>query len=51
MLYLKNLVYHPTACPNAILKNVNLELPSQQMGLIVGRSGSGKSTLLEILAG
>jgi len=51
MLYLKNLVYHPTACPNAILKNINLELPSQQMGLIVGRSGSGKSTLLEILAG
>ena len=51
MLYLKNLVYHPTACPNPILKNINLELPSQQMGLIVGRSGSGKSTLLEILAG
>ena len=36
MLYLKNLVYHPTACPNPILKNINLELPSQQMGLIVG---------------
>lgn len=51
MLYLRNLVYHPTACPTAILKNINLELASQQMGLIVGRSGSGKSTLLEILAG
>ncbi|MCU0547411.1 MAG: energy-coupling factor ABC transporter ATP-binding protein [Oscillatoriaceae cyanobacterium Prado104] len=51
MLYLKNLVYHPTACSHPILKNINLELPTQQMGLIVGRSGSGKSTLLEILAG
>ncbi|MDF0551581.1 ABC transporter ATP-binding protein [Kamptonema sp. UHCC 0994] len=51
MLYLRNLVYHPTVCPEAILKNINLELSPQQMGLIVGRSGSGKSTLLEILAG
>jgi energy-coupling factor transport system ATP-binding protein len=51
MLYLKNLVYHPPSCPSAILKNINLELAPQQMGLVVGRSGSGKSTLLEILAG
>ncbi|OCR02514.1 lytic murein transglycosylase [Oscillatoriales cyanobacterium USR001] len=51
MLYLRNLIYHPTVCPEAILKNINLDLPSQKLGLIVGRSGSGKSTLLEILAG
>jgi energy-coupling factor transport system ATP-binding protein len=51
MLYLRNLIYHPAVCTAAILKNINLELPSQQLGLIVGRSGSGKSTLLEILAG
>ena len=51
MLYLKNILYHPAASPVPILKNVNLELAPQQMGLIVGRSGSGKSTLLEILAG
>lgn len=51
MLYLKDLVYHPTATPIAILKSINLELAPQQMGLIVGPSGSGKSTLLEILAG
>ncbi len=51
MLYLRNLIYHPAVCTTAILKNINLELPSQQLGLIVGRSGSGKSTLLEILAG
>lgn len=51
MLYLKDLVYHPAAAPSAILKSINLELGSQQMGVIVGPSGSGKSTLLEILAG
>ncbi|EAW37536.1 ABC transporter ATP-binding protein [Lyngbya sp. PCC 8106] len=51
MLYLKNILYHPPATPVPILKDINLELAPQQMGLIVGRSGSGKSTLLEILAG
>jgi energy-coupling factor transport system ATP-binding protein len=51
MLYLRNLTYHPTACPTAILKSINLELPPKQLGLIIGPSGSGKSTLLEILSG
>jgi energy-coupling factor transport system ATP-binding protein len=51
MLKLKNLSYHPPASDQPILKNLNLELPSQQLGLIIGSSGSGKSTLLEILAG
>ncbi len=51
MLYLRNLIYHPTACPTAILKSINLELESKQLGLIIGPSGSGKSTLLEILSG
>lgn len=51
MLYLRNLTYHPTACPTAILKSINLELPPQQLGLVIGPSGSGKSTLLEILSG
>lgn len=51
MLYLRNLNYHPTACPNAILKTINLDLAPQQLGLIIGPSGSGKSTLLEILSG
>jgi energy-coupling factor transport system ATP-binding protein len=51
MLYLRNLIYHPTASPTAILKSINLELPPQQLGLIIGPSGSGKSTLLEILSG
>ncbi len=51
MLYLRNLTYHPTACPNPILNSINLDLESQQLGLIIGPSGSGKSTLLEILSG
>lgn len=51
MLYLKNLTYHPPATPTPILKNINLELAPQQLGLVIGPSGSGKSTLLEILAG
>lgn len=51
MLRFKHLIYHPTATPSAILKQVSLELPSQQLGLVIGPSGSGKSTLLEIAAG
>ncbi len=51
MLKLKHLSYHPPASDRAILQDLNLELPPQQLGLIIGSSGSGKSTLLEILAG
>jgi energy-coupling factor transport system ATP-binding protein len=51
MLYLKNLIYHPPATPTPILKEINLELAPQELGLIIGPSGSGKTTLLEILAG
>lgn len=51
MLRLQNLTYHPAATPQPILNNINLELPAQQLGLIVGASGSGKTTILEILAG
>ncbi|MEA5581508.1 energy-coupling factor ABC transporter ATP-binding protein [Nodularia harveyana UHCC-0300] len=51
MLTLRNLTYHPTASPTAILKSINLELVPQQLGMIIGPSGSGKSTLLELLSG
>jgi energy-coupling factor transport system ATP-binding protein len=51
MLYLRDLRYHPTAVAQPILKNINLDMAPQQLGVIVGPSGSGKSTLLEILAG
>ncbi len=51
MLKLKHLSYHPPATEQSILKDLNLELAPQQLGLIIGPSGSGKSTLLEILSG
>lgn len=51
MLHLRNLIYHPTATENSILKSINLDLAPQKLGLIIGPSGSGKSTLLEILSG
>jgi energy-coupling factor transport system ATP-binding protein len=51
MLYLRDLSYHPTAVSQPILKNINLDMAPQQLGVIIGPSGSGKSTLLEILAG
>lgn len=51
MLNLHNLLYHPASTPRPILKAINLELASKELGLIVGPSGSGKTTLLEILSG
>jgi energy-coupling factor transport system ATP-binding protein len=51
MLTLQNLSYHPPATPVPILKNINLELGSKELGVIIGVSGSGKTTLLEILSG
>lgn len=51
MLHIKDLVYHPAVAAEPILRQVNLTLAPQQLGLVVGPSGSGKSTLLEILAG
>ncbi len=51
MLTLQNVGYHPPSTPHPILQGINLELPRQKLGIIVGSSGSGKTTLLEILAG
>lgn len=51
MLYLKNIAYHPPASTQPIIKDLNLQLEAQSLGLIVGVSGAGKTTLLEILAG
>ena len=51
MLNLKDIVYHPPASAEPILKSIALELGFNQLGVIVGPSGSGKTTLLEILAG
>jgi energy-coupling factor transport system ATP-binding protein len=51
MLCLNDVCYHPPATLNPILKDINLQLAPQQLGLIIGPSGSGKTTLLEILSG
>ncbi|MEY2985685.1 MAG: hypothetical protein RLZZ568_2302 [Cyanobacteriota bacterium] len=51
MLYLNDVSYHPPATLQPILKDINLQLAPQELGLIIGPSGSGKTTLLEILAG
>lgn len=51
MLYLRGVGYHPAVTQTPILKEINLELAPQALGLIIGPSGSGKTTLLEILAG
>lgn len=51
MLNIRDLVYHPASTPQPILKDLNLELGPQELGLVIGPSGSGKTTLLEILAG
>jgi len=48
---IRHLSYHPTATPQPILRDVNLDLAMGELGLIVGTSGSGKTTLLEIVAG
>ena len=37
--------------PTALLTDLSLELPANQLGLIYGRSGAGKTTLLQLLAG
>ena len=37
--------------PTALLTDVSLQLPANQLGLIYGRSGAGKTTLLQLLAG
>ncbi len=51
MLHLRQVGYHPPASPTPILKDINLQLAPQELGLIIGPSGSGKTTLLEILSG
>ncbi len=51
MLKLTNIAYHPLGTPQPILRDICLELPPQQLGVIIGTSGAGKSTLLEILSG
>lgn len=47
----RNLTYHPPGTDTPLLDGISMDLPSNSLGLIVGRSGSGKTTLLQCLAG
>lgn len=46
-----NVVYAQNGQLTTALKDVNLSLPSGQIGAIIGPSGCGKSTLLSVVAG
>ncbi|MBB5439266.1 ATP-binding cassette subfamily B protein [Pedobacter sp. AK017] len=48
-LLIKNLVFHYNTNAPAILKKINLSIPSGKVTAIVGDSGSGKTTLLKLL--
>ncbi|KAL0041839.1 hypothetical protein WJX79_006189 [Trebouxia sp. C0005] len=50
-LMVENVCYHPAGSPTALLTDLSLQLPANQLGLIYGRSGAGKTTLLQLLAG
>ncbi|GIM03571.1 hypothetical protein Vretimale_8313 [Volvox reticuliferus] len=43
--------FHPPGSEKPLLENINMTLPANSLGLVMGRSGSGKTTLLQVLAG
>ncbi|KAG2451234.1 hypothetical protein HYH02_003841 [Chlamydomonas schloesseri] len=47
----EGLTFHPPGAERPLLQDINLTLPANSLGLVMGRSGSGKTTLLQVLAG
>ena len=47
----RGLTWRPMGRREAVLRDLDLDLPAGQRVLLVGPSGSGKSTLLRALAG
>eukprot|EP00877_Chromochloris_zofingiensis_P008482 jgi/Chrzof1/3888/Cz13g12070.t1 len=50
-ILVQDLTFHPPGADTPLIEGVNLSLPANKLGLIIGRSGSGKTTLLQLLAG
>ncbi|MEW5307681.1 MAG: hypothetical protein WDW36_010059 [Sanguina aurantia] len=48
---LSDVTFHPAGVERPLLNKVNMLLPANRLGLVMGRSGSGKTTLLQLLAG
>jgi len=48
---IRDLLFHPPGVDAPLLNNINMDVPPNSLGLIIGRSGSGKTTLLQVLAG
>ncbi len=48
-LYISNLSFRYLGSEQRVLKNLNLQIPSNKITAIVGTSGSGKTTLMKLL--
>ncbi|RTK92320.1 MAG: ATP-binding cassette domain-containing protein [Rickettsiales bacterium] len=51
MLKLQNIIKTFAQLPEAILKNINLQIDANDYCIILGSNGSGKSTLFKIISG
>ena len=51
MLKLENIIKTFAQLPEAILKNINLQIDENDYCIILGSNGSGKSTLFKIISG
>ncbi|MEB3275898.1 MAG: ABC transporter ATP-binding protein [Cyanobacteriota bacterium] len=51
MLELEGIRYQSATAAEPVLRGIDLQLASGQLGLVAGRSGCGKTTLLEVISG
>lgn len=51
VLTVKGVWYQPAGCESPLLRDIDMTIPPNSLGLVYGRSGSGKTTLLQMLAG
>lgn len=48
---IEGISFHPPGSEKPLLQHIDMTLPANSLGLVMGRSGSGKTTLLQVLAG